>query len=84
MGRSSAARVAALNPALIQRVEGKIMGDIIAAGAVLTVLLLPVLWRASEDRAVARASIIRSDIDQVVRSALGGESLVAVEVRPSR
>jgi hypothetical protein len=64
-------------------VEGKIMGDIIAAGAVLTVLLLPVLWRASEDRAVARASIIRADIDHVVRSALGGESLVAVEVRPS-
>lgn len=59
------------------------MGDIIAAGAVLTALLLPVFWRTFEDRAVARASIIRADIDHVVRSALDGESLVAVDVRPS-
>ncbi len=59
------------------------MGDIIGAGAVLTVLLLPVFWRASVDRAVARASIIRAEIDSVLRSALGGESLVGVEVRPS-
>lgn len=60
------------------------MGDIIAAGsAVLTLLLLPVLWRVSVDRAVERAAVIGAQVNRAVRSALGGDSLVAVEVKPS-
>lgn len=57
------------------------MTDIIAAGSIALLLLVPVFWRAAADRAVERADIVRAEIDRTLRTALGGESLVSVEAR---
>jgi hypothetical protein len=40
-------------------------------------------WLTWRDRAKARALALRAEIDRAMRSVLGGESLVAVEVRPA-
>ena len=58
------------------------MADIIVAGIVgLTLLFVPVLWRVAVDHAIERALIVRADINTAVRGALGGDSLVSVDVK---
>jgi hypothetical protein len=60
------------------------MADIIVAGIVgFTLLFVPVLWRVAVDHAVERASILRAQVNTAVRGALGGDSLVSVDVRPT-
>ena len=51
---------------------------VVMAGLVLG----PLLWRAHEDRRQARALAIRADLHATLFRALGGDSLVAVEVEP--
>ena len=51
---------------------------VVMAGLVLG----PLLWRAHGDRRQARALAVRADLHATLFRALGGDSLVAVEVEP--
>ena len=58
------------------------------AGFIATVLMVglasaPLLWRVRQDRREARADAIRADANAALFRRFGGESLVAVHVRPS-
>ena len=46
-------------------------------------VLAPVAWGAWRDRRVARALAVRAEIQAVANRALGGESLLSVEVTPA-
>ena len=57
------------------------------AGFIATVLMVglasaPLLWRVRQDRREARADAIRADANAALFRRFGGESLVAVHVRP--
>ena len=43
-------------------------------------ILGPLGWRVLRDRAARRGLVLRADIDAALRRALGGESLVSIEV----
>jgi hypothetical protein len=59
----------------------------IEGGAVLSLVCLlvlaPIAWRVVHDRREARALAVSADIRHAVNRALGGESLVSVEVEPA-
>ncbi len=55
-----------------------------AVFVLVSVLVLgPLAWRAVYDRRQARALAVTADIRHVVNRALGGESLVSIQVQPS-
>ena len=58
----------------------------IEGGAVFAFLVMlvfgPLAWRAVHDRRQARALAVGADVRYVVNRALGGESLVSVQVEP--
>jgi hypothetical protein len=48
------------------------------------VALGPIVWRVWHDRRVERALDVRADVAAAVRRALGGESLVSIQVNAPR
>lgn len=54
----------------------------IAIGLVGLLFVGPLVWRTWRDRLEDRALALQADIQAAVNHALGGESLVAVRVRP--
>jgi hypothetical protein len=64
--------------------EGRIMMEgVVALLAVASLVVGPVAWSAWRDRARVRSLAIRAEIQSAVNHALGGESLVNVEVVPA-
>jgi hypothetical protein len=55
----------------------------IVTALVLGIVVGPLAWRVARDRAEARALEVRAEIDAVARHELGGESMLAIDVRPS-
>jgi hypothetical protein len=54
----------------------------IAMGLVALLFVGPLVWRTWRDHLEERALSLQADIQAAVNHALGGESLVAVRVRP--
>ena len=54
----------------------------IAMGLVALLFVGPLVWRAWRDHLEERALSLQADIQAAVNHALGGESLVAVRVKP--
>jgi hypothetical protein len=44
----------------------------------------PIVWRVWRDRREEQALVVRAEVEVSVRRALGGESLVSVQVEPPR
>ena len=57
------------------------MAGFIAAVLVVGLASAPLLWRVYQDRRQERADIVRAEANTALFRALGGESLVAVEVQ---
>ena len=49
-----------------------------------TLVILPLVWRVWADRRRARALVLEADIRAAAHRALGGESLLSVQVTPGR
>jgi hypothetical protein len=65
-------------------VEARIMMEgVVALLAVSSLIVGPVVWSLWSDRARERSLAIRAEIQSVVNHALGGESLVTIEVVPA-
>ena len=58
------------------------MSAIVGAGFVGALVLAPLVWRVWQDRRDERALAVRATVHAAVVRALGGESFVAVNVRP--
>ena len=59
------------------------MSAILGAAFVGALVLAPLAWRVWQDRRDERALAVRASIHAAVVRALGGESFVAVNVRPA-
>ena len=59
------------------------MDGAVALFGIASLIFGPVVWRVWRDRARERGLAIHAEIRSVVNHALGGESLVAVEVVPA-
>jgi hypothetical protein len=57
-----------------------VLAEILATVVVVGLLLGPLLWRLREDRRAERAQVVRAETNAALFRALGGESLVAVDV----
>jgi hypothetical protein len=57
-----------------------VLAEILAPVVVGSLLLGPLLWRLREDRRTERAQVVRAETNAALFRALGGESLVAVDV----
>lgn len=55
----------------------------VGAAFVAALVLAPLAWRVWQDRRTERALAVRAQIHAAVVHALGGESFVAVNVRPA-
>jgi hypothetical protein len=58
------------------------LSGLVAAVLILGLASGPLLWRVRQDRREARAESIRADANAALFQTFGGESLVAVHVRP--
>lgn len=63
--------------------EGFMMEAVVALIFIASLLVGPAVWSVWRDRSRERGLIVRAEIQNVVDRALGGESLVAVEVVPA-
>jgi hypothetical protein len=59
------------------------MDVIVATGLIGALVAGPLAWRARKDRREDRALAIRATLQRVVNDALGGESLLTVQVVPA-
>jgi len=50
--------------------------------AVLSIIVVPLVWRVLKDRREQRALWLEAQIRSAIREALGGESLLSVHVEP--
>jgi hypothetical protein len=61
------------------------MINVVVSVLLLAIFVLgPLVWRVWRDRREERALVVRSEIEAAVRRALGGESLVSIQVEPPR
>jgi hypothetical protein len=56
--------------------------ELVALVLMVSLVVGPLLWRVRQDRRQARAEMLRADANAALFRAFGGESLVAVHVRP--
>jgi len=62
------------------REDVTVLAEILATVLLGSLLLGPLLWRLAEDRRAERAQVVRARARAALFRALGGESLVAVNV----
>jgi hypothetical protein len=57
-----------------------VLAEILGLVGISSLFLGPLLWRLREDRRAERAQVVRAETNAALFRALGGESLVAVDV----